>query len=153
MYLYPNNFDKMRVKFAVQIFSHTTASAIRAVCIDPNDNLFSPSEIIKYALPTAKICEMFNNCFDCFNKIPFFNKDKEGQKIGYIDSYDYLKNDMLKFLYSLEYNSDAKCINGFIQTINAVLMIADATFLTDPTLNHICVSRLIKILLKICLAR
>lgn len=48
---------------------------------------------------------------------------------------------MLKFLHSLEYNSDAKCINGFFQTINAVLMIADATFLTDPTLNHICVSR------------
>ena len=67
----------MKVKYAVQILSNTTASAIKAVCSDPNNNLFSQSDIIKYALPTAKICEMFNNCFDCFNKVSIFNKDFE----------------------------------------------------------------------------
>ena len=96
-HVYPNNFDKMKVKFAVQILSNTTASAIKAVCNDTNDNLFSQSDIIKYALPTAKICEMFNNCFDCFNKVSIFNKDLQGQKVGYIDAYDFLKNDMLEF--------------------------------------------------------
>ena len=53
----------MRVKFATQILSNTTTSAIRAVWNDSNDNLFSQNDIIKYALPTAYVCEMYNNSF------------------------------------------------------------------------------------------
>ena len=68
-HIYPNNFDKMKVKFATQVLSNTTASAIRAVCDDTNDDLFNQNDIVKFALPTAYLCEMFNNCFDCLNKI------------------------------------------------------------------------------------
>ena len=64
----------MRVKLAVQILSNTTASAIRAVCDDVNDHLFNRNEIKKYPLPTALVCEMFNNCFDCFIKVSLFKK-------------------------------------------------------------------------------
>lgn len=139
-HVYPNNFDKMKVKFSVQILSNTTASAIRAVCDETNDSLFSDSNIVKYALSTAKICEMFNNCFDCFNKVKIFNKDLQRTKVGYIDAYEYLKYDMLKFLHSLEYNSDAICINGLIQSFNAILLIADLNFQSDPTVSFISAS-------------
>lgn len=139
-HIYPNNFDKMRVKFATQILSNTTAAAIRAVCNDINDNLFTDNDIVKFALPTSYFCDMFNKCFDCMNKLPIYNKEK-CEKVGYMDAYDFLKNHMLEFLYSLEYKSDAKCINGLIQSINAILLIVDFFFETDSSLCFIYASR------------
>ena len=103
-HIYPNNFDKMKVKFATQVLSNTTASAIRAVCDDTNDDLFNQNDIVKFALPTAYLCEMFNNCFDCLNKFKIINKELQGTKPGFINAYNFLKYDMLKFLLSLEYN-------------------------------------------------
>ena len=73
-HVYPNNFEKMRVKLATQVLSNTTASAIRAICFDKNDNLFNEKDILKFALPTAYFCEMFNKCFDCLNKIKMYNQ-------------------------------------------------------------------------------
>lgn len=70
----------MRIKFATQILSHTTASAIRTICYDDNDNLFNKKDIANFALPTAYFCDMFNKCFDCLNKFPIHDK------IGSIDA-------------------------------------------------------------------
>ena len=48
---------------------------------------------------------------------------------------------MLKFLHSLEYKSDAKCINGLIQSINAILLFVDFSFETDPSILSFHASR------------
>lgn len=52
------DFGKMGVKFATQIMSNATASAIRAFCDDISDNLLSKNEIIKYSLPTVYFSEI-----------------------------------------------------------------------------------------------
>ena len=127
-HVYPNAFEKMRVKYAVQVLSNTTAAAIRSTC-DEEQNLFIRKNIAKFAIPTAKFCEMFNRCFDCLNKFPLFNNQRDN--INHLDSHNFLKNDMLNFLSSLEYNTDAKCIDGLIQTIKGILSIADYYFKAD----------------------
>lgn len=125
-HIYPNAFEKMRVKFAVQVLSNTTAAAIRSIC-DTKDNLFVRKNIIKYAKPTAIFCEMMNNCFDCLNSLRIFDTQVQ-PKCGYLDAYSFLKNDMLNFLKSLKYATDAKCVDGLIQTIIGITSIAESYF-------------------------
>lgn len=140
-HVYPNAFEKMRVKFAVQVLSNTTAAAIRSIC-DEDQNLFIRKNISKFAIPTAKFCEMFNRCFDSLNKFPIFNKLKQGATTNDLDAHNFLKNEMLNFLSSLEYNTDAKCIDGLIQTIKAILSIAEFYFKIDNDISFIKSSHL-----------
>lgn len=56
----PSSFQKMRVKLAVQLFSHTMASTIRT-CIETN-GLKS-----KTAKNTADFVDFINKLFDCLN--------------------------------------------------------------------------------------
>lgn len=60
----PNNFEKMNVKLAAQVLSHSCASAIKTVS---QNNLF-PDDIKEKALPTAMFFERIDNTFDCFNR-------------------------------------------------------------------------------------
>ncbi|KAE9528673.1 hypothetical protein AGLY_012248 [Aphis glycines] len=57
---YPSSFQKMRVKLAVQFFSHTMASTIRT-CIE-TDELKSQT-----AKNTADFVDFINKLFDCLN--------------------------------------------------------------------------------------
>ena len=59
----PNSFGKMRVSYATQILSSSVASGIRTGI---RHNSFS-SQVIKYAEPSALLCEKFNKLFDIFN--------------------------------------------------------------------------------------
>ena len=138
-HIYPNAFEKMRVKFAVQVLSNTTSAAIKSIC-DTENNMFVTKNIIQYAIPTAIFCDMFNKCFDCLNSLRIFNNQLQ-DKCGYLDAYSFLKNDMLKFLYSLKYTTDAKCVDGLIQTIIGIISIAENYFRSNDKTLFIIPSR------------
>ena len=62
-HIYPSPFDKMKVKLAAEVFSHTTASAIKT-CVEQNYFKKVDAEIAK---STGKFVEKMNILFDCLN--------------------------------------------------------------------------------------
>ena len=58
-HIHPTNFQKMKVKYATQIFSHTVAAAI---C-----TYFSVGSLAPSALGTAELLSRFDSLFDCVN--------------------------------------------------------------------------------------
>lgn len=116
----PNSFQKMRVKFAVQIFSNTMASTIRT-CVSTNE-LFSET-----ALDTADFADFMNRLFDCLNSRSLYSKniyncalsDTNCVKQFLITASSYFV-DLYK-LSKKEKITRPPCFNGFTQTINGVL--------------------------------
>ncbi len=62
-HLYPNNFQKMKVKLATQVLSHTVSSVMLTAV---SGGLLPPS-----AVGTAEFIEKFDQTFDCLNSSSF----------------------------------------------------------------------------------
>ena len=62
-HLYPNGFQKMKVKFATQVLSHTVSSAM---LMATSGGLLPPS-----AVGTAELIAQFDTIFDCLNSTSF----------------------------------------------------------------------------------
>ena len=69
-HVYPNSWQKMKVSFATQIFSHTCSSAIKTA---HDLNFFTPSTKIK-ALSTANFFSKLKKLFDYLNSKEPYNK-------------------------------------------------------------------------------
>uniref|UniRef100_A0A2S2NPA0 Transposable element P transposase n=1 Tax=Schizaphis graminum TaxID=13262 RepID=A0A2S2NPA0_SCHGA len=110
----------MRVKFAVQVLSHTMASTIRT-CVSTNE-LTSET-----ASDTADFVDFMNRLFDCLNSRSLYSKniyncalsDTNCVKQFLINASSYFV-DMYK-LSKKEKITRPPCFNGFTQTINGVL--------------------------------
>ena len=62
-----NTFDKMNIKLAVQVLSHSCSSAIKAA-------VTSKKICNKNALPTAEYLDFMNKLFDCLNSKSKFDR-------------------------------------------------------------------------------
>lgn len=138
----PNSFQKMSVKLAAQIFSHSMASAIRT-CI-------STSELkSNTASDTADFIDFMDKLFDCLNSRNLFSKNPYNCALtdfGVVKSFllnaaNYF-NDIFKVSYKGK-ETRPPCFNGFTQTINGVLCFFDEelknngiTFLITNRLNQ-----------------
>lgn len=105
-HIHPTSFQKMRVKLAVQVFSHSMSSAIRT-CAE-TEQLLS-----KTAFYTADFIEFMNNLFDCLNSRSLFS-----HKTFLLEASKYFLN-----LTKIKKGkiSQPPCFKGFTQTINAIL--------------------------------
>jgi len=115
----PNSFQKMSVKLAAQVLSHTMSSTIRT-CISTKE---LKSET---ANNTADFVEFIDKLFDCLNSRTLYNsnpyncaltnnsivKDFLSKACDYFKNLVKLKNEKV---------TRPPCFNGFIQTINGVL--------------------------------
>lgn len=61
-HIYPNSFQKMRVKLVSQLFSHTMGSVI-CTCVATNELKSST------AIDTAYFVDLMNKLFDCVHYI------------------------------------------------------------------------------------
>src|SRR5258705_11753989 len=69
-HMHPNGFMKMRVKYAVQVLSHTTAAMLNAH--------ISWGNLTGKAMGTVEFINRFDNLFDCVNSSGI-RKDKPYQ--------------------------------------------------------------------------
>ena len=58
-HLHPNNFQKMKVKYATQVISHSVAASI---CMHISVGSLPPT-----AMGTAELLSTFDSVFDCIN--------------------------------------------------------------------------------------
>lgn len=130
-HIYPNTFEKMNVRLAVQVLSHSCSAGIKTAL---SKNLFSEKEK-KYALPTAKFFETCDELFDCLNSNQIVNFKKPLKSAIQKDNHVYNKLVELK-----SYFSNVTCptkvfwIDGIVQTINGTIMLAEDYF-KDEKIN------------------
>lgn len=118
----PNAFEKMNVKLAAQLLSHSVASAIK-VALQTGELVSATGE------HTANFVDTMNYLFDALNSTRFtannpYNRvlsEKNPQVMKAIDrGYDLIKN-----LYKINTKGELyrpPSFDGFLQTINAVKM-------------------------------
>lgn len=123
-HIHPNSFQKMSIKLAAQIFSHSMAFALRT-CI-------STAELkSKTASDTADFIDFMNNLFDCLNSRNLFSDNP--YNCALINSgvvKQFLVNATNYFNDLFKINGKGKvtrppCFSGFTQTINGVLSFFD----------------------------
>lgn len=118
----PNNWQKMKVKYATQVFSHTVSAAVKTAF---EMDVFS-TESAPYALSTAKYLEFMNHLFDCLNSKGPFNKNiyKSGLKCN--NEVRVFLEESIAYLESLSFEDQKKSfwVRGFLQTIRAVLQLS-----------------------------
>lgn len=143
-HLFPNGFQKMKVKLAVQIFSHTVASSLFTYV--------SLNALDSSAIGTAEFLEKCNNVFDILNSSSKISDNFYGRAwIGSEKQHEIL-NDFLQLIKSVsvknkenkDITSTIKCFQGFVLTINSFLQlwsylkIQSFSFVLTRRLNQDC---------------
>lgn len=137
-HIHPNTFEKMNVRLAVQVLSHSCSSAIITV-----SNLCRFSETVKiYATSTAKFCDRFDKLFDSFNSRARFNflKVYNCAIEENNDVYKYLL-EMKSYLSQIKSPTKVYCIDGMIQTINALIMFSNDVFKSNLGISYVLTNK------------
>ena len=118
----PNNFNKMKVKLATQVLSHTVAATI---C-----TYVSVGALPSSAMGTAEFIEKFDSTFDCVNSSSL--QSTKVLKCALSDQtkhQDFMK-EAIGFIKGLkvvngneEVTGRIKCLKGWVMTLNAILLI------------------------------
>ena len=123
----PTNFQKMKVKYATQIFSHTVAAAVKTA--KATSQLKSNT-----ALDTAEFIDSINNIFDALNSRVLYESNPHKRPLSIY--YDKPENVLLQGLtliksidvYETTNNVKKKrnniyCLEGFQWTIRSILLL------------------------------
>lgn len=139
-HVFPTKWDKMRVCYATQIFSHTFSSAIKTLIqagkFTCNDD----------ALATANFIAKVNNLFDCLNSRSLYSSSPHKSALQKNNTvYNFLK-EMVAYFKEIsiklkEGKNQVYCVDGMVQTIIAVLLLVD-TVTDEPNIFFIMTSRL-----------
>lgn len=123
-HLNPNSFEKMNVKLATQLFSHSVAAAIKTAVV--TGEITSST-----AMDTANFVEVMNNLFDALNSTCLRSKkpcnkvfcEKNSKVLEAINvGYDIMKN--LRKISRQGKETRPDSFDGFLITINAVTELA-----------------------------
>ena len=120
----PNNFNKMKVKYASQILSHTVAASL---C-----TYVSIGGLASSAMGTAQLLFKFNSLFDCVN-VSTINSPKELKRAmtttsshqSYLEEASTFIKDLKVFEGNVEVTGRIQCLKGWLITIKAILLIWD----------------------------
>ena len=121
----PNNFKRMKVKYATQVLSHTVSTAMMTFALSPDTSL--PIEAMK----TSNFFKFMDTLFDCFNSSTKFDSKpykcalKEGS-VHFeflLNARDYLSR-LLKLTPKGSFNRPP-CFMGFVQNINVLMQFWD----------------------------
>lgn len=117
-HLYPTNFQKMKVRLASQVFSHSVAVAL--------STYFSHNEIDSSSFATITFIEKMNELFDVLN---YDNVTKHQAFMGSDKQHKILEEAKLMFQYMKILNhlrditKRMKFIYGWLVTISSVLLL------------------------------
>lgn len=127
----PTHFEKMKVKLATQVFSHTVHAAIKTV--NSLSGFLTCSKQV--ALSTAVFIEKVNNVFDCMNSSTLYGDNKyrsalqtDSVSLMFIKEFlEYL--DGVKVVQKPHENKKTLYfIAGMKLTLNAVIQLCDELF-------------------------
>ena len=126
----PNNFCKMKVKYASQILSHTVAASL---C-----TYVSIGGLPSAAMGTAEFVSKFDSVFDCVNSSKIHSPKKMKSAINEESSHISFLKEAITFIQELhvfegdkEITNRIKCLKGWLVTLNAIILIWD-----DLSKNH-----------------
>lgn len=125
-HLQPDTFQKMNVKLAIQIFSHSVASAIKT-CIETNELQSDTAE------STAYFIQLMNNLFDTLNSRIQFSPNpykcalsKENPIVKEtLEEASNILTMLQKINLKTGKTSTPPCFTGLIHTINAILQFSE----------------------------
>ena len=146
----PDNFQKMRVKLATQVFSHHVSTAIFAAA---STNLFNNQEK-EIALSTANFIFKLNKLFDNMNSTNKFSKnpDKCALSIDQTNIFENLKQSVEWIKqWKRQKSGSVYCFSGLCQTINGTLQLWEAIrgenqqYLITSHLNSDCLENTISV--------
>jgi hypothetical protein len=123
-HIHPTNFNKMRVKLATQVLSHTAAASI---CM-----YVSLGGLPSTAMGTAEFLLKFDSVFDCVNcstlhstkKLKCPLNDKSPNKEFMKEAINFIKG-LKVFDGNKEVTGRIKCLKGWAVTLSAILAIWD----------------------------
>ena len=123
-HIYPNSFQKMRVKFAVQLLSNSMSAAIRT-CIQTGQLQSNTSS------NTADFIEFINHLFDCLNSRSLYSHNPylcALTDVGTVKNFLIGASQYFTNLQKLKKGklTQPPCFKGFTQTINGVLQFFEA---------------------------
>lgn len=127
-HLYYDTFDKMRVSYAVQIFSHSVSSGIKEMI---SNGFFEEEAEKKEAENSATFLSNMNDLFDLMNSKCHLDENVLKQGIG-LDNI-HLLYEFSEYLASVRTLGKAKVfwISGLLQTVNAVTQMCDEKFIKN----------------------
>ena len=138
-HIYPNTFEKMRVRFATQIFSKSVVAGIKTAIdlkILENEEL---------AISTSKCFDVLDKVFDCLNSKKLFSANPYTCALMEDNTVCQTLNAGLSYFKNTSY-CGAKtiyCLNGLVQTISATLMLANDFFNnSENEISYILTNRL-----------
>ena len=121
-HVHPTNFQKMKVKYATQIFSHTVAAAI---CTYSSVGSLAPS-----ALGTAELLSRFDSLFDCVNSSNLQSTKKLRSAITEKSSHVAFLQESINQINGIkvlngnqDVTSRIKSMKGWLVTLNAIISI------------------------------
>ena len=136
-HIFPNAFEKMKVKYATQIFSHSVASAILTAV---KSGKFSGCQ--ESALATATFIEKINKLFDCLNSYCLYDRNPHKCALQANNiPYEYLQ-DMKNYFQNLHYPVKVYCIEGMVQTISSILGLANSVWNEKSDIFFIATAKL-----------
>ncbi|CAH1731462.1 unnamed protein product [Aphis gossypii] len=136
-HLYPNPWQKMSCKLALQVFSNTVSAAIKTA-IETGELISSTAQ------DTANFFLQLNNLFDVLNsknlydknpyKKPLSERNLKGLSIIYeaLEMFKNIKKQCFKNQSNTK-NNIPPCFTGFVWSLNAVLQLYEHEKSTNPS--------------------
>jgi hypothetical protein len=141
IHLHPNGFQKMKVKYATQVLSHTVSAAMLTAV---SSNLLPQS-----AAGTAELISHFDQIFNCLNSSSFKSRKIYNRPITPQSEHCTFMRDMCSFVKKIQIKdatgkdvtSTMKWLNALQTTFNATIFIwksieSTTTFLRTRRLNQ-----------------
>ena len=118
----PSNFQKMKVKYATQVLSHTVAASI---CTYASMGGLPPT-----SLGTAELLSKFDSLFDCVNSSTISSVKEFKSAISTNNSHITFLKQSITFIQGIKvFNGEAnvttriKSLKGWLVTLNAIICI------------------------------
>jgi len=147
-HMYPNSFQKMKVKYAAQIFSKTVSATVKTAY--QTKQLSSST-----AVNTAAFLETINRLFDVLNSRCLRDPNKDRRPLSIYDDncinilvngLEYFKD--IRVLEGTTVRRNIYCIDGFLWTIKGVLLLWESlkaqgvkylptSFLNQDAIEHL----------------
>ncbi|XP_041449670.1 uncharacterized protein LOC121404395 [Drosophila obscura] len=136
-HIYPNSFEKMKVKYATQVFSHTVSSAIKTLIESGN---FDDCRDVAYS--TAIFLERVNKMFDCLNSNNLSDKNPMKSALQKNNNVEKYIMEMKEYFEKCRYPSNVYCIDGLILSMNSILLLAHEVWNENTDVYFLILSRL-----------
>mgnify|MGYP002803931165 FL=1 len=142
-HVFPNGFQKMKVKYATQVLSHSVSAAM---LLAVSGNLLPPS-----ATGTAELVSHFDKTFDCLNSSTFKSHKPHNRPMTKDTKHCDCLKEMCLFTKKIEVKNPAtgkdvtsnlRCLKALEMTLNGTFLLWQSLQSSYPSIKFLCTRRL-----------